>query len=563
MHAAVQTFSILTTVVFTVLAVVAIAQWIRRRDTAAGWLALTFVSIGLLVTVGRLAPAHPHGFWPVLVERIEIELLVLFPYLLYRFATAFDPPSRRLQRIVLTFTAVLTVWTFALPHVPEKGESWSPVFAAYVVVFVMHWALLSVLVSVRLWRAGQGRPSVAANRMRMLAFAAAGLTVALIATAGIRSTDSVGALLIQVVATLSGIAFLLGLAPPGVVRAYWRAPAQRRLQSATRELMTLATTREEVGRRVIPAIVAIVGARAAVIQDDGGRTVAAHGTPPAGEEPMRVDAPGASLLVWSSPYAPYFGDDELRLVSTLAAFVGIALDRVRLFEQERTSRLALEHANEVMTNFVALAAHELRTPVTAINGFVQTLIHLGDRLSPEQQVEVRAALEQQTARLALLVEQLLDLSRLDAAAIEVRRQKVEVRSQLEETVRSAAQAYDAEVVFDIQPDEAVYDPAIVDRIVTNLVTNAFRYGLPPVRVSVGRVASSLQIEVEDSGPGVAPELEETLFERFTRAGVARGRVTGTGLGLAIARAYARAHDGELRYERGQHGARFVLDLPDR
>ena len=64
------------------------------------------------------------------------------------------------------------------------------------------------------------------------------------------------------------------------------------------------------------------------------------------------------------------------------------------------------------------------------------------------------------------------------------------------------------------------------------------------------------------GPGVAHELEDTLFERFTRAGVSRDRVAGTGLGLAIARAYARAHRGDVRYERGQpSGARFVVDLP--
>jgi two-component system OmpR family sensor kinase len=100
----------------------------------------------------------------------------------------------------------------------------------------------------------------------------------------------------------------------------------------------------------------------------------------------------------------------------------------------------------------------------------------------------------------------------------------------------------------------------VDRIVTNLVTNAFRYGEPPVTVAV-KNNGTLQISVEDSGHGVAPELEDTLFERFTRAGVAHDRVAGTGLGLAIARAYARAHEGDLRYERGDRGARFVIDLP--
>jgi signal transduction histidine kinase len=72
----------------------------------------------------------------------------------------------------------------------------------------------------------------------------------------------------------------------------------------------------------------------------------------------------------------------------------------------------------------------------------------------------------------------------------------------------------------------------------------------------------VRIAVEDAGPGVAKEIEETLFERFTRAGVARDRVAGTGLGLAIARAYARAHRGDLRYEKCQpNGARFVVELP--
>jgi two-component system sensor histidine kinase MtrB len=158
---------------------------------------------------------------------------------------------------------------------------------------------------------------------------------------------------------------------------------------------------------------------------------------------------------------------------------------------------------------------------------VQTLNHLGARLSDEQRTDVRLALEQQTARLAQLVEQLLDLSRLDADAVEVHRQKVELRPQFEQTVRSAAQAYEAEVELHVGPHDAMIDPAVVDRIVTNLVTNAFRYGQPPVRVAVERHRGGLQIAVGDSGPGVSPELEDTLFERFTRAGVARDRVAAS------------------------------------
>ena len=559
MHATAQALSVVSSVLFVALAAVAVWQWTRRRDTAAGWVALTFLSLGLLVGFGRLVPSTPHSFGAKAAVRFDVELLVLFPYLLYRFATAFRPPSKRLSRIVASFTIGLTIWTFAIPHIPEQHQPWNAIFIAYVVVFVIHWALLSIVVSTRLWRAGSGLASVAANRMRMLAFASAALTLALIAVVGASSSDAFG-VVAQALGILSGVSFLLGLAPPGVVKGYWREPSQREIQRAIRELLTLATTREEIAARVLPSIAAIVGARAVAIVDAHGRTIAAEGR--AAGDPLHIEAPGATLLVWASPYAPFFGEDELRLLETLAALVGIAIDRVRLFEQEREARLGLERANEVMTNFVALAAHELRTPVTAIHGFVQTLNHLGARLTDEQRVEVRTALEQQTARLAQLIEQLLDLSRLDAAAVEVRPQRVEVRSQLEQTVRSAAQAYDADVELELDgPDQAMFDPVVVDRIVTNLVTNAFRYGEPPVRVAVHTGEGKLQIAVEDSGRGVAPELEATLFERFTRAGVARDRVAGTGLGLAIARAYARAHEGDLVYERGTSGARFVIELP--
>jgi signal transduction histidine kinase len=277
---------------------------------------------------------------------------------------------------------------------------------------------------------------------------------------------------------------------------------------------------------------------------------------------VRIEQPGATLVAWTSPYAPFFGDEELRLLETITSLTGIALDRVRLFEQEHDARVTLERANEVMANFVALAAHELRTPVTTIHGFVQTLNHLGDRLSDDQKTELRAALEQQTARMASLVEQLLDLSRLDADAVEVRPQPVELSQRLREVVDLAAGSRSDEVELAVEPGEVMLDPAVLDHIVTNLVTNALRYGEAPVRVTAACADGHVRLAVEDSGPGVAAELRETLFDRFTRAGLARDRVAGTGLGLAIARAYARAHRGDLVYEPGDPGgARFVLELP--
>jgi signal transduction histidine kinase len=507
-------------------------------------------------------PAHPHGAVQFVAQRLDIELLVLFPYLLYRFATTFAPPGRRLQRVVAALTVSLTVFTFALPHFPASGEKWPPGFVAYVAAFFVHWTLLSITVTIRLWWAGRDQPSVAANRMRMLGFAAAALTVALLGTTFTSDQSHPGALVVQLLALIAIVAFYLGVDPPQIVRAYWRMPEQARLQDAMRDLVTLAIDRREIASRIAAPSAALVGARGLTLHDEEGRELASWGATGGGGD-VRIEENGLLVTAWTSPYAPFFGDDELRLLETITALTSTALDRVRLFEQEHETRIALERANELMTNFVALAAHELRTPVTTIHGFVQTLNHLGTRLSAEQKAELREALEQQTRRMAGLVEQLLDLSRLDADAVAVRPQRVDLATRLHEVVSLAAgrRADEVEVLV---PDSAsaLVDPNILEHVVTNLVTNALRYGRSPVRVTASAVDGSVRVAVEDSGPGVARELEETLFERFTRAGVARDRVAGTGLGLAIARAYAQAHRGDLRYERREpNGARFVVDLP--
>jgi two-component system sensor histidine kinase MtrB len=195
---------------------------------------------------------------------------------------------------------------------------------------------------------------------------------------------------------------------------------------------------------------------------------------------------------------------------------------------------------------------------------VTTLHHLSDRLDEGQLEQVRAALLQQTQRMANLVEQLLDLSRLDADAIDIVPERLRVRSQVQEIV--AASAPDpASVVIEISDETvAVADRNALDRIVSNLVTNALRYGQPPVTVRAAQSDRHFRLTVEDQGYGVAAEFIPDLFERFTRGDGSQRNAAGTGLGLAIARSYARAHGGDLFYEDAlPHGARFELVLPAR
>jgi K+-sensing histidine kinase KdpD len=543
------------------LGVLSLRRYVSRRDAASGWLTLAFATITVIVTIGRLVPQHPHGLVSDAGQRLDIEMLVLFPYFLYRFATTFVPPSRRLQIVVTTLTIGLSVWTFALRHIPASGESRSPAFQAYVVVFLIHWTVLSVAVTGRLWGAGRYQPAVARSRMQLLSIASATLTLAIVSLAFAGGGHKASDLVVQLLGLVAAIAFLLAVEPPAVLRMQWRQSEYERLQEAVRNLMTLATTRREIAERVVAPAAAVVGARGAELLDANGAVLFSLGET-SGPGEVRVAQPNATLVAWTSPYAPFFGEEEFRLLETIASLTGIALDRVRLFEQEHEARVALERANEVMANFIALAAHELRTPVTIVHGLVQTLNHLSARLPEVQKEELRATLEAQTARMASLVEQLLDLSRLDAHAIEVRPQPVELAAHVREVVRVAAGARAGEIEVDLPSGEVTVDPSVLDHIVTNLVTNALRYGETPVRVTASAANGNMRLAVEDCGPGVAHELEDTLFDRFTRGGVSRDRVAGTGLGLAIARAYARAHRGDLVYERGDPGgARFVLVLP--
>jgi signal transduction histidine kinase len=241
-------------------------------------------------------------------------------------------------------------------------------------------------------------------------------------------------------------------------------------------------------------------------------------------------------------------DEEL--LALVASRVGLAIERARV--QEETARL-----DELKLNFVAIASHELRTPATSVYGIIETLRGLGDELPAAQREELEQTLWEQANRLRLLIEQLLDLSRLDTSAIAIEPQTVALSSLLHEVV--AGLELPGEVQIEIPEDLCVRaDKLALERIFSNLVENAIRYGEPPVAVRSEALDTYLRVSVEDEGGGVPEELVPRLFERFERGSGSQG----SGLGLSIAQAYARAHGGDLIYDRGGNGgARFDLILP--
>jgi signal transduction histidine kinase len=547
---------------FTIVAFVALREWRARKSPAGLWAACTFAALALVVDAGRAIPEHPDTDFELLAQKALVAGLVLFPYFLYRFSGAFRPPPQLLERLLGIMTAIVLIWTFANPRLPAAGEPRPAWYWPYLAAFIVHWTVLAIVVSARLWRAGADEPSVARKRMRTLTVSAAAITVALFLAIPSSDKHSVYALASGLLASVSAIGFLLGFAPPAFLRLLWRRPEQRRVQEAIGGLMA-ATTVDEVAAEVLPPMSRLVGARALELRGPDGALLGSYRVDgdAQGAEPITRTGSFGSLLVWTSPYAPFFSDDELKTLDSLASLLGLALDRARLFEGERHARGALERADEVKTNFIALAAHELRTPVASAYGLAETL-----RLRPlttEQRGAIDEALFDSMRRMAVLVEQLLDLSRLDAEAMPLSPEQVPVRRRIEEIVRGTLGAETGAVQVEIDPGLlAQVDSHALERIVSNLVSNALRYGEPPVTVRAEQTDRHFRVAVEDHGSGVSAEFVPSLFQRFARSESSARRVQGSGLGLAIARSFARAHGGDLLYAPTRlGGARFELVLP--
>jgi signal transduction histidine kinase len=250
-----------------------------------------------------------------------------------------------------------------------------------------------------------------------------------------------------------------------------------------------------------------------------------------------------------------FDQHDVELLQIVASRVAAAIDRANAHEE-------VVRLSELQREFIALAAHELRTPAAAVYGLAATLYQRGKELDKETSDEVQLTLFEQAERMRQLVEQLLDLSRLDAATLKIEPQRIQLREHLESVVALSAGGEAHAVRLEVPHSlEVVVDPNAVERIVANLVANALRYGAPPIVVSADQSDQHVRIYVDDSGEGVSPEFVPHLFDRFRRSPQSIGKSSGTGLGLAIARSYARAHGGDLLYHTDRDGARFEFVVP--
>jgi signal transduction histidine kinase len=287
--------------------------------------------------------------------------------------------------------------------------------------------------------------------------------------------------------------------------------------------------------------------------------------------PMVVDGKPVGSLSFSFSSSRSFDDNDITFTRTLGQQCAQALERARLFAAEQSARADAEAANRAKTEFLAMMSHELRTPLNAIAGYTE-LLELGiSGPVSDMQREQLGRIRRSQRHLLGIIEDLLDLSRLEHGApadIDLGPMPVhETLGSLEALIAPQLKARNLTYIYNPAEVElmAYGNRARVEQIVLNLLSNAIKYTAPGGRVGL---ASDLrmdrvEIRVSDTGHGIPREKLDSIFEPFTRLEMDLTRTTeGTGLGLAISRHLARAMNGDLtaRSDLGR-GSIFTLTLP--
>ena len=241
----------------------------------------------------------------------------------------------------------------------------------------------------------------------------------------------------------------------------------------------------------------------------------------------------------------------------------LAAERRERAEAE-AANAALARANDEISDLVGMLSHDLRTPLSAVNGFASILLERWHDLADDKRDDLLTRITAAGRSLQAMLDDALSVTALDSDGWAPEPQPV----RLDEAVRDVLQIL-AEPLTDadltrLRPVTAHVDPGHLHQVLANLLTNAAKYGAPPYLISCTELGERAVVSVVDSGDGVPADFVERLFERFARADTHRTGVhKGTGLGLYISRRLAIANAGELRHHRPQsgRGAAFTLDLP--
>jgi two-component system, OmpR family, sensor histidine kinase KdpD len=350
----------------------------------------------------------------------------------------------------------------------------------------------------------------------------------------------------------------------------------RRAANASAESETLATLAGSVlrGENAIRALLErsreAFGMESVALLEGGvggWRVVAAAGPdPPAAPGDGHVDLPVGETAVLTMRGRVLPASDQ-RVLVAFAAQAGVALERSQLAEAAEAAK-PLAEANKMRTALLAAVSHDLRTPLASAKAAVTSLRSPDVEWSPEDTGELLATADESLDRLTRLVENLLEASRLQAGAVKPRLSPVALDDVVASAITELDAGPDRVKLTDLDSGDngtpaVLADPALLERAVVNLLSNAVRYSPEgePVVVTASQLAGSVQLRIVDRGPGIPAEERERVFQPFQREGD-RDNTAGVGLGLALSRGLVEAMGGRMIPEDTPGGGlTMVISLP--
>jgi two-component system sensor histidine kinase KdpD len=257
--------------------------------------------------------------------------------------------------------------------------------------------------------------------------------------------------------------------------------------------------------------------------------------------------------------------EQVRLLESFASQAGLAIERAQLAQQASQAEV-LQAAEKLQTALLNSISHDLRTPLVSITGALSSLAEDGTALDAGARRALVDNALGEAERLNRLVGNLLDMTRLEAGAVKVKREPLELADLVGTALEQLrGRLGDRPLVVDV-PDDLPLAPGdfvLLVQVLVNLLDNAIKYSPPqaPIEVRARATGETVEIEVADRGPGIPPEDLTRVFDKFYRV-QHRGNVTGTGLGLAICRGLVEAHGGKVQAaNRPEGGARVWFSLP--
>src|ERR1700680_1605776 len=412
----------LTALGFVALGAATAWEWSRFRGKAQGRLAISLVSLAAVAALGRIQDfVSVSGVAGVLIGIVTIFAFEASGYYVLMFRDAFLPLSPRAAQAARVFLAVTLVVGFA--DITLLSHAGRVVTTAAGFELILAWVVFAGEPIVRFWLASRNMPSVQKARMRALSFGFAGLIAILVfdVFGGSAVQSPTAIIATQLIALAMVPVIYVSFAPPSILRGVWRMREAAELRAAIQDLLIFSPTRQDLAEKAIGWAKRLLGAQGAFIVDSEDTIVASSGVDASGVVEIIAARKGAPEGGIEAPrtgrgaaiVAPLFGSDEVNQLRGYASSVTAGLERVRV-----TERLAAIEKNK--TQFLNLASHELRGPLTVVRGYVSMLEggllgNLNERGRKAVPVISTKVLEMNA-----LIEQMIEAARLEDGALMLR-----------------------------------------------------------------------------------------------------------------------------------------------